>query len=271
MINHACELLGVKPNELNSFLVTDTFNNNNELSGFLCRQTDYRYGALVIFSVNGEPCEQIIYATPKLHYPFDKNGEYHWPECRDVKYYEKLDGTNILAYHYGYRGGDFVTFKTRMTPVVKNAGFGMFESMLREYLGENLWVREVLAYNPTMNLSFELFGSRNPITIKYDIPLAMSLLFGVRRIDAAIKPPSELLLPTNAILPFMATSGDSDRDYTREYNEFRTQMSIRNGAGCDDSFVIEGMVMYANTGEPSWRMFKCKPEEIEKIHWAASG
>ena len=39
----------------------------------------------------------------------------------------------------------------------------------------------------------------------------------------------------------------------------------------NEKFLVEGMVLYAHVGEPSWRMFKCKPEEIEKIHWAASG
>jgi hypothetical protein len=264
-------ILGVKTEEVGEFSIADSFNNDNLLAGYICRRQDHRYGALLITHINDEPCQQLIYATPKLHYPFDKNGDYHWPECKDVKYYEKLDGTNILAYHYEYKGKDFVTFKTRLTPVVKDMGFGMFESMLREYLDENTWVRESIELNPTMNLSFELFGSRNPITVKYDIPLALCLLFGVRRVDGAVRPPSEFNLPINAMTPYYAMGGDHGGDHTAEYNEFREKMSHENGNGQDDSFVIEGMVMYANTGEPSWRMFKCKPEEIEKIHWSASG
>jgi hypothetical protein len=106
--------------------------------------------------------------------------------------------------------------------------------------------------------------------VKYDIPLAMCLLFGVCRTDGAVKPPSEMRLPINTMLPFYAYSGNNG-DHTIRYNNFRAQMSERNGAGQEESFVTEGMVMYANTGEPSWRMFKCKPEEIEKIHWSASG
>jgi len=270
MINRAAELLNISIDYLREFSAIDTFNNNNALSGYLCYRPDHRYGALVILSINNEPCEQIIYATPKLHYPFDKNGVYHWPECRDIKYYEKLDGTNILAYHYDYQGNDYVTFKTRLTPVVKDIGYGMFESMLREYLANNEWIHQAIELNPLMNLSFELFGSRNPITVKYDTPLAVCLLFGVRCIDGAIKPPSELSLPIDAMIPFYAYSG-SCNDNTQQYNDFRIQMSERNKFGQDESFVTEGMVMYANTGEPSWRMFKCKPEEIEKIHWAASG
>ena len=266
----ASSLLDVKEDELREFETTDVFNDDHRITGFICHRADHRYGALVIFSVNDWQCEQVIYATPKLHYPFDKNGEYHWPECKDVKYYEKLDGTNILAFHYDYQGTDLVTFKTRLTPIVKDMGYGMFESMLREYISDHPWFYRSIELNPLMNLSFELFGSRNPITVKYSIPLAMCLLFGVRRTDAAVRPPSELRLPIDAMLPFFAYSGDGG-DHTAIYNGFRAQMSERNGKGHDESFVTEGMVMYANTGEPSWRMFKCKPEEIEKIHWAASG
>ena len=38
-----------------------------------------------------------------------------------------------------------------------------------------------------------------------------------------------------------------------------------------NGLIQEGVVFYADIGERSWKMFKCKPEEIEKIHWAASG
>lgn len=267
----AAVVFEVKADEISEFEIEDSFNAGNVLKGYLCRRADHRYGALLITSVNGEPTEQLIYATPKLHYPFDKNGDYHWPKCQEIKYYEKLDGTNILAYHYEHDGRDFVTFKTRLTPVVKDCGFGIFESMLRECLNDNPWVMEAVSENPTMNLSFELYGSRNPITVKYGVPLAISLLFGVRRDDAAVRPPSELLLPWASLVPTVYPGGNHGGDYSAEYNAYRAAMSEWNGTGQDESFVTEGMVMYANTGEPSWRMFKCKPEEIEKIHWSASG
>lgn len=263
------EILGVPDKEVNEFEIVDSFNDDNVLKGYLCRRQDHRYGALLITHINDEPCQQVIYATPKLHYPFDKNGNYRWPDCQDIRYYEKLDGTNILAYHYQNNGDDLVTFKTRLTPVVKDQGFGCFESMLREYMEENPWVMDAIKNNPSFNLSFELYGSRNPITVKYNTPLAMSLLFGVRRSDGAVRPPSELYLADHYNLPdHKPVEGN---DYTKIYNDFRESMSLINGKGQDESFVIEGMVMYANTGEPSWRMFKCKPEEIEKIHWSASG
>lgn len=263
------DIFGVKSDEVGEFDVVDSFNDDNIIFGYICRRQDHRYGALLITKINEEYCQQLIYATPKLHYPFDKNGDYHWPDCKEVRFYEKLDGTNILAYHYEYRGKDFVTFKTRLTPIVKDMGFGSFESMLMEYITENQWVKEAIAQNPLYNLSFELYGTRNPITVKYNVPLAMSLLFGVRREDAAIRPPSELSLNIHFNIP--ENKKPEGNNYTEIYNDLRGAMSAINGPGQDESFIIEGMVMYANTGEPSWKMFKCKPEEIEKIHWAASG
>lgn len=264
MINRACEILSIKEDELNEFVISDPFNNGNVLSGFLCRRGDHRYGALVIFSVNGWSCEQIIFGTPKMHYPFDRNGDFRWPPIREVQAWEKIDGTNILAYWYRGENDAFVTFKTRLTPIVKDMQFGRFESMWRELLERDSWIQEVIWQNPDFNLSFELYGERNPITIQYHVPLATSLLFGVRRSDHAIKPPTYLVgRATNPEL----IAFDSAKGMTEAYNEIRNYMTKNN----ETNLVDEGIVLYAHIGEPSWLQFKCKPEQIEKIHWASGG
>ncbi|MFH1547633.1 MAG: hypothetical protein ABIC57_04045, partial [bacterium] len=118
------------------------------------------------------------------------------------------------------------------------------------------------------NLSFELFGSRNPITIQYDFPLEVNLLFAVDRLAPIVIPPSKLHLHEDTKLPkkYSFVQGD-DTTLTDIYNDFRAKSSEKN----KDALLTEGLVMYANTGDPSWRMFKCKPEEIEKIHWTATG
>ncbi len=250
------------------FEVDDYFNPPNILSGFLCYKPDRRYGSLVILKVNGEECEQLILATPKLHYPFDKQGTYRWPEVKEIEFYDKLDGTNIFAYRYTFRGKEFITFKTRLTPIVKDSNFTNFRSMWMEYMDENYWVSEVIQENPDYNLSFELYGSRNPITIKYEVALEVSLLFGVRRKDGAIKPPSELELGHSNVPKSYGVFGECPKEkITEHYNNLRAVMSSQN----KDDLTVEGIVLYAQVGEPSWRLFKCKPEEIEKIHWAASG
>ena len=65
----ASELLNVKSSTLTAFNVIDIFNNNNKIEGYICHNSDHRYGALVIFSVNDvEMPPQLIYCTPKLHY-----------------------------------------------------------------------------------------------------------------------------------------------------------------------------------------------------------
>lgn len=271
MIQKASKLLDVKEDELMSFSTTDSFNNDNLLEGFICRKSDHRYGALVIFKINDEETEQIIWATPKLHYPFDKAGVYQWPNVYQSEYYEKLDGTNILAYWYVHNKYNYVTYKTRLTAVVKDSGFSDFKSMWEEYTKNNTWIRDSIYGNPEWNLSFELFGSRNPITIKYDFPLEVNLLFGIRKIDHIIRPPKDLYLPKDSKIPksfnLLGALHNTKDDLTDTYNHFRTLSSDKN----KDELLTEGMVMYAHVGEPSWRMFKCKPEEIEKIHWTASG
>jgi len=267
MKERAIEILDTK--EISPFESEDSFNNNNKLSGFMCVKPDHRYGALVIFQVNDEPCEQVIFGTPKLHYPFDKQGTYNWPDIQEVRVWDKLDGTNILEYRYSYKEQEFITYKTRLTQIVKDSTLVSFKSMWIEYMSENKWIKELIKANPDFNLSFELFGSRNPITIKYQVPLEVNFLFGVRRKDGAIKPPNLVNLIDGAKLP---TKGGEMVNPTREkltegYNQLREVMSAIN----NEDLFVEGMVLYAHVGEPSWRMFKCKPEEIEKIHWAASG
>ena len=88
-ILRAMDIFGVKENELKKFGVEDTFNPPNRLYGFMCTRADHRYGSLVLFQVNGQECEQIIYGTPKLHYPFDKNGTYIWPDVREARGWDR--------------------------------------------------------------------------------------------------------------------------------------------------------------------------------------
>ena len=124
--------------------------------------------------------------------------------------------------------------------------------------------------NQGWNLSFELFGARNPITIKYDVLLDVNLLFGVQRTTASICTPDLLNLPEGTRIPSVCT-WEPTEGYTALYNKIRAERSEQN----QDSLVTEGMVFYLQTdragGFEHYQMFKCKPEEIELIHWTASG
>ena len=179
-----------------------------------------------------------------------------------------------MAYkYYDIEGKEYLTYKTRLGPIISDTGYGSFLSMWKEMLEEHKWINNIIKMNPGWNLSFELYGSRNPITVKYNSPLLVKLLFGVRRKDHVIRPPSQLnilYVPLEYLPEFFSFNifNISDlKNITKCYEFARTRISFKN----KDELLTEGMVFYAQTGQPSWRMFKCKPDEIQKIHWAASG
>lgn len=271
MLKKAADLLDVKEKELSEFTAKDSFNNHT-LTGVICKRSDHRYGSLVIFKVDDWDTQQVIYCTPKLHYPFDKQGTYKWPNGIDeIRIWEKIDGTNICAYHYFTSDHkECITFKTRMKPCLEDHKYGCFYSMWKELLETHSWIYKAIRDNPDYSLSFELYGSRNPITIVYEKPLATVLLFGIRRSDYVVKPLSELNGHFNTPLEHTEGYLDCHNTSTERYELLKEQMTHRNDQ--TEELVVEGSVFYAHIpGEPSWRMFKCKPEQIEKIHWAAGG
>ena len=134
-IDQAVEMLGVQPGLLQPFAVADPFHDGLPLEGFLCHKTDHRYGAVVITRVGEAACPQVIHATPKLRYPFDRDGRFRFPPIARAHVYEKLDGTNVLAYRYRDAAGAVrTTFKLRLHPVLRNGTFGGFLDMWRELL-----------------------------------------------------------------------------------------------------------------------------------------
>jgi hypothetical protein len=268
-LNKAQALLYVQEKELNEFSEIDPFN-GFKLSGYLCRHGDYRYGAMLIVAIDGVPCEQVVWSTPKLHYPFDKHGKYVWPTIDELECWEKLDGTNILAYQYEHKGKVYTSYKTRLSPVLKQSKFGDFLSLWKECLEKYPWIAQVVADNPDYNISFELYGMRNPITIMYEVDIETAVLFGVHKQTHQIRPPSQLSLPKKVILPGTTTwyKKPDLSNPTVIYQESRHNSSEQNRK--NPSLITEGEVFYVHSGG-KWIMFKCKPEEIEKIHWSAGG
>jgi len=267
-VERASEILDVKLDTLSEFSEIDPFNLDNKLTGVICRQSDYRYGALVIFRVNDEECEQIIYGTPKLHYPFNKKGEFRWPDISQIEIWDKLDGSNVLAFFYSHNGTFYLTYKTRLSPILKDGIYGGFLSMWREMLDLNEWIKLASISNPEYNLSFELYGYRNEITIKYRISLDVKLLFGIRRFDHVVRPPSQLFAIKDLHLPKKYVVSDSS-DLQNTYLSLQSEMTGINEKV--DQPIVEGIVMYAFCNEPSWRLFKCKALDIQKLHWASGG
>src|SRR5713101_6501557 len=73
-LNMAMQLTGVEAKWLQPFAVTDPFNDDLRLSGYLCQKPDYRYGALALLEVDGTRVPQLVLATPKLQRIGKTNG-----------------------------------------------------------------------------------------------------------------------------------------------------------------------------------------------------
>lgn len=259
-------VLGVPAKDLQEFEVDDPFN-GHVLRGFLCRRPDHRYGAMYLTHVNGEDEPKLIFATPKLHYPFDRAGTYRFPPAREVLIYEKLDGTNVLAFYYQWRGQKYLTYKLRLSPVIRNSRHGPFLDFWKEVLQEHPNIPKLPGINDC-SISFELYGARNKHLVIYDAPLAVAALFGVER-DGRIRPPADLQLlgvPSASLVGRMEQAGDYQKSYQGHQAEFELGNQLLDDGAIKGS---EGCVWYMRTVADQVVMFKCKPESVEQIHFAA--
>lgn len=256
--------------DYHEFCEIDPFNPQNEVRGYISRKATEYYGALIITHINGIAVEeQLIMGTPKMHYPFTttQTGErkYTFPIARKVEIYEKLDGTNILVYSYTDGDDIFYTCKTRLMPFV-NAGskWGNFYAMWNEVAGEDFdYICDSMS-ELGCNLSFELYGARNPHLVIYDVPLDYALLFGVTNAGNII-PPSRI----GCNLPKVRLISNADKDLATAY--VKTQKKLETGLRKLDNDTyrgIEGAVWYLQTIEGRTIQFKCKPETIEVIHFS---
>lgn len=270
LLTQAATAFDVKEKELNAFDVEDIFNDGNRLRGFLCRHGDHRYGALFIHTINEDPCHppQIIFGTPKMKYPMDLvNRVFSWPKCSKVNVYEKYDGTNVLAYSYYHGGKEYVTYKTRLTPVLCGSKWGDFPTMWREMLKCYPQIPQAVL-DTRLSLSFELFGSRNKHMILYDELLDVRMLFGVTTRTLHPKVVDVIDIPWGIPVPdCVSNSGD----LTTFYDLIRVETEAKNQTTEFGISGSEGSIFYCHLVDGGVQQFKCKPETIEKIAWAASG
>jgi len=278
MIARAAEILEVKENELVPFDTVDHFNGDNRLEGFLCRRSDHRYGALVIFSVKGVRVDpQVIYATPKLRYPFGTSpwGErvYNFPKFSKVCVYQKHDGTNILNYRYVDADGKrYSTFKTRLTAVVQESTYGPFVTLLKEMFEKYPQIREPsCVMSGRYFLSYELFGYRNPHLIEYKESLDIKLLFGVDQYNKGMVSLPQRFSVLGEVVLKIEKECDNSKDLIEFYNDSREEVFKTNVKNDEGAIVgSEGYVFYVLTELGKWEQFKCKSEDIEAIHWSAA-
>lgn len=180
-----------------TFTMVDPFNPGNVVAGII-GVSKGNYGDLVFTEINGSSTEQVIHTTPKINYPFDRNGRWILPPATSIESYNKLDGTNIFMFKYNHQGQDYVSYKTRLQPFVQNGYFGNFQDMWRQMLDRypnipRLFTRNYYRANPSYwditGYSFELYGSLNRHLIHYDTPLDTAMLFAMK--DNKIVPLSE--------------------------------------------------------------------------------
>lgn len=192
------KLLDLKTSTISLFEEQDPFHPKNILYGGISHKPDHRYGAIVLLAVNYKRIKPwIVYGTPKLHYPFSINDEgvreYNWPErWQKVEFFTKWDGTNILGYWYptDKTCKEFCrTFKTRLTPVLKNGKWGPFVDLWQE-IRATFNIESLLHITSPYNhwatqycISYELIGEKNPHLIHYPFSLkAIPLILIIKEI-----------------------------------------------------------------------------------------
>lgn len=263
----------------------DPFNEENTLKCVLDKDD---YGWMKILKVNNVRCPQIIYTTPKLEYPMDKWGNLTFPVSIQIEVYEKYDGTNITSFIYeDHKHNRFISYKTRMRPFVYDSErFGSFYKMWNKMLEKYPQIPDVVKKN-YKNLSFEMFGYKNPYIIDYDIALDIRLLFGVGK-NAEITSPSHLYTGGVPIADTVAII-NPESNLFKKYNEIRMflekKLVIKNNEikanviPKDGEYFIEnynhnikgmeGVVWYFQKLDSTFKMIKCKPPSIEQIHWTS--
>lgn len=258
-------------NDYQEFCEVDPFNPKNEIEGYISRKPNEFYGALIITKVNNElVTPQLIMGSPKMHYPFfsraDGSRNYTFPTARNIEVYEKLDGTNILAYFYYDDDYRYMSFKTRLRPFVQSGRFGDFYNMWLDTASDYFTEIKREMERSNCNLSFELYGGRNPHLLVYANSLDIALLFGVTN-EGKILTPTDLRNPD---LPIVNKLKDINRDYVLNYEQLRRE--LQDGLKQEDEGYysgMEGTIWYLHTPDALCIQLKCKPETIEAIHFSA--
>ena len=189
--------------------------------------------------------------------------------------YEKYDGTNVVMYKYlDSKGNPFISFKVRLYPFLRGRFVPMWQMILDMYPH----IRKLFVMNPNIQaFSFEMFGRNNTNLIKYDEKLDIRLLFGIKRgwtdNDVRYAIPEEIA--TGGLVPQATHHATINGDYVWHYEKQQEAMDARlkpieNDEGQTLFEGSEGAIWYLREKETgNWRMFKCKPHQIELIHWAS--
>lgn len=281
--SRAANAFGVSAKMVSPFSRKDTFNNNNIITGFICRKKGPMQGSLYITHVNGVYFEpQLIFGTPKLEYPYLDQSTRDYKDfsgCDIAILSEKLNGMNVLFYKYfDAYGNMYLTAKSKGTPFLTNTEFGNFLDLTKEVLQfegnsllEDLHPHLMhLLQEDIQSISFELFGKKEPHLVNYDVDINLVPLF-VTYYDGRIRPDStafidQIDLAKNSIEEVCKAQQQLDFD-TNEAYRLKNGLTIKYEY---DHFETEGKVLYAMDKDGfliDRTMYKIKPKDIEEVHW----
>lgn len=255
--------------KISHFDEVDPFNPQNRVRGIVNRRQGRHYGTLFITHVNNVKWPQIVYATPKLHYPFKKEGTFwEWPEYDEIEIYPKYDGTNVLVYAYTDGTDTYWTAKTRLRPFLGQNSFGNFFDLFQEALKKHsrFWIE---AGDPRFNYSFELYGSKNRILVDYPgVDIDVILLFVIEASSGKIFPPwkacADLPQVEQMTYDYMRDDENEIDFYLRVRELMESELEIDEETG--KIIGHEGSVWYFIIGDHV-EQIKNKPKSILEYHW----
>lgn len=281
----AANIFGVKDKQVGVFSRPDPFNNDSIVEGFICRKRSKNGGSLVITKVDGKSTKQIIWATPKLAYPYREVGTRDWINFGKIStavLSEKFNGMNVLFYKYkDANGNERWSAKSKGTPFINDSDAGPFLTLLKEAMRS--WEAgnyradydEFLswkngAHSDAHAISFELCGQKEPHLVNYGFDLALKPLFLVCE-NGRIRPivtMDSVLVDTDAQdLVELCQQLQNDDLKRNEYYRERENLDHKYEY---NHFITEGKVLYV-LGEDGYvknrTMYKVKPTDIEEVHW----
>lgn len=266
-----CKIFGCTDKFIEPFEVMDVFNHDHILKGYICHKDGQYYGSLVITHINGMQTIDggiVIYGTPKQKYPFDKNGIWCFPPTERITIYDKIDGTNVLGFRYIFRGKEYVSYKLRLTPIIKNSRFGNFLDMWRKML-EKYPILKLIKDHTSYNFSFELYGNSNKHLIEYNVLLDTALLFIINNQTGEVIDLEDLDLPADIPQVKKEVTITRKTDLVSYYRKLQEEKEAKIQKLEDGSLKgSEGSVWYLHTIDGKVIQYKMKPESVEQIHWA---
>lgn len=256
--------IDIEGKNVQPFEEVDPFNPSNTLKGYIKRDGSLTYGLLYITHVNNLECPQHIWCTPKMSYPFKRDGIYKPVKSVDrIEVYTKLDGTNILGYTYQDADGNiYISYKTRLRPFLGTSKFGAFVDLWREMLKKYPKIPNLILDNGC-NISFELYGKRNKILVEYETLLDVAVLFGVY--PRRVVPPLDLVVDGVPVVKLLQRF-QSEEDFVANYEWLRKWLNANISE--DESGIVrgvEGAVWYMIAGGVI--QWKCKPDLVLDVHW----